>query len=67
MAAGLGVGVVAKAELDPDPRIKALDISDRELGIVEHLVCLAEHRGRPIVAAFMEVAAASADEGATGG
>ena len=66
VAAGLGVGVVAEAELDRDPRIKALAIRDHALGIVEHLVCLAEHRERPIVAAFMEVAAASADEASPG-
>ncbi len=61
VAAGLGIGVVAEAELDPDPRIKALRIHDRTLTIVEHVVCLADQRHRPMVRAFLEVARSRTD------
>jgi aminoethylphosphonate catabolism LysR family transcriptional regulator len=61
VAAGLGIGVVALAELDRDHRLKPLRVRDADLGIVEHIVCLAERRRLRIVRAFLEVAAAFAD------
>jgi len=61
VAAGLGIGVVAEAELDRDPRIKPLRIRDRSLYIVEHVVCLEDQRQRLIVRAFLEVAESRAD------
>ncbi len=57
VAAGLGIGVVARAELDPDPRLRAVRIADRELAITEHLVCLEERRRLRMVAAFLALAA----------
>jgi len=56
VAAGLGIGVVAAAEFDPDRRVKALRISDANLSITEHLVCLEERRNLRVLEAFLTVA-----------
>jgi len=56
VAAGLGIGVVAAAEFDPDRRVKALRIRDAQLSITEHLVCLEERRSLRVLAAFLAVA-----------
>jgi aminoethylphosphonate catabolism LysR family transcriptional regulator len=61
VAAGLGIGVVAAAEFDRDPRLKALRIRDASLEIVEHVVCLAERQRLRIVRAFLDLAAELAE------
>ena len=56
VAAGLGIGVVAAAEFDRDPRLKALRIRDCALEIVEHVVCLTERERLRVVRAFLDLA-----------
>lgn len=55
VAAGLGIGVVSRAELDPDPRLHALEVDDASLTITEYVVCLQERRRLRVVRAFLEV------------
>lgn len=55
VAAGLGVGIVARTELGHDPRLHAIEVADAELTSVEYVVCLAERRSLRIVRAFLEL------------
>lgn len=55
VAAGLGVGIVARTELGHDPRLRAIEVADAELTSVEYVVCLAERRSLRIVRAFLEL------------
>ena len=57
VACGLGVGVVAQAEFDRDPRLRLLHLRDVKLIISEHLVCLQERRRLRIVTAFLDIGA----------
>ena len=57
VAAGLGIGVVSRAEFDPDARLHALEVEDATLEITEHVVCLQERRRLRVVRAFLEVVA----------
>lgn len=59
VAAGLGIGVVSRAELDPDARLHALRVDDASLEITEYVVCLQERRRLRVVRAFLEVVAES--------
>lgn len=56
VAAGIGVGVVSKAEFGFDPRLKALEISDFKERMTESLVCLKERAELGPVAAFWSLA-----------
>lgn len=58
VAAGLGVGVVARCEVGQDPRIRSVGIADAELLMDEHLVCLRERARLPVVRAFLALARA---------
>lgn len=58
VAAGLGIGVVSRAELDPDARLHALEIDDARLEITEYVVCLQERRRLRVVRAFLEIVTA---------
>jgi LysR family transcriptional regulator, low CO2-responsive transcriptional regulator len=60
VAAGLGVGVVSKAEFGRDDRLRALAIEDLELDTTEYAVCLAERRELRLVKAFLDIIRASA-------
>jgi aminoethylphosphonate catabolism LysR family transcriptional regulator len=55
VAAGLGVGVVARSEVAHDPRLRTVDVADAELVMSEHLVCLRERGRLPVVRAFLEL------------
>ncbi|MGH6931138.1 MAG: LysR substrate-binding domain-containing protein, partial [Dongiaceae bacterium] len=55
VAAGLGVGVVARSEFTADPRLAALAINGPGLDTCEYVVCLAERRELRLVRAFLEV------------
>ena len=56
VAAGLGVGIVSAAELDVDPRIRALEIEDAALEMTEFIVCLTSRRRLSVVEAFFDAA-----------
>jgi aminoethylphosphonate catabolism LysR family transcriptional regulator len=56
VAAGLGVGVVARSEVANDPRLRCIPIADAKLIMTEYVVCLAERRRLPIVRAFLDLA-----------
>jgi len=55
VAAGLGVGIVAKTEFGNDPRVRAIEVVDADLTSMEYVVCLAERRSLRIVSAFLEL------------
>ncbi|MCH6560809.1 MAG: hypothetical protein IH800_00145, partial [Myxococcales bacterium] len=61
VAAGLGIGVISKAELGRDPRLRAIRISDARLESREYVVCLKERRNLRTVQAFFDLA--DADSG----
>jgi aminoethylphosphonate catabolism LysR family transcriptional regulator len=63
--AGLGVGIIASAELGKDARFAALPIEDAELGNTEFAVCLSARRELVMVRAFFDVleAARTPDHG----
>lgn len=68
VAAGLGIGVVARAEFGQDTRLRALQVADADLESVEYVVCLTERRELRIVRAFLDVVrerAAEAGQSAT--
>lgn len=56
VAAGIGVGIVMDRELDFDPRLRALPISDANTTAGEYLVTRRETRGLGAVAAFAGIA-----------
>ncbi len=53
VAAGLGIGVVSRAELGRDDRLWALEVSDARLESWEYVVCLRERRKLRTVEAFL--------------
>lgn len=55
VAAGLGIGVISKAELGRDPRLRAIRISDARLESREYVVCLNERRNLRTVQAFLKI------------
>ena len=55
VAAGLGVGIIASAELGEDARFVALPIEDAALENTEFAVCLAARKELRMVRAFFEV------------
>ena len=55
VAAGLGIGVVARTEFGHDQRVRAIEVADAELISTEDVVCLAERRSLRIVSAFLEL------------
>lgn len=56
VAAGIGVGVVSRAELGFDTRLTAIELSDCRRDMTECLVCLRERLQLRTVAAFWEIA-----------
>ena len=55
VAAGFGVGIVAKSELLADSRLRALAISDADLEYSEFVACLNETRSLRVTDAFLEM------------
>ncbi|MBL8699714.1 MAG: LysR family transcriptional regulator [Alphaproteobacteria bacterium] len=57
VARGMGIGVVSEFEFTPHPRLHLLRVSDAEIYTYAHVVCLAERRAAPLIAAFLDVVA----------
>jgi LysR family transcriptional regulator, low CO2-responsive transcriptional regulator len=55
VAKGIGLGVVSEAEFVPDPRLRALPVTDAEIYTYAHVVHLAERRNARLVRAFLQV------------
>jgi LysR family transcriptional regulator, low CO2-responsive transcriptional regulator len=55
VARGMGIGVVSEVEFTPHPRLHTLRVSDAEIYTYAHVVCLAERRSAPLIAAFLGV------------
>jgi len=55
VAAGLGVGVVSKAEFVDDDRLDMIEIADWDEKMTEWLVCLKSRTGLHIIAALLEL------------
>ena len=55
VAKGIGLGVVSEAEFIPDPRIRALPVSDAEIHTAAHVVYLEERQNARLVRAFLAV------------
>ena len=62
VAAGFGVGIVAKSELLADSRLHALAISDADLEYSEFVACLGETRSLRVTDAFLEMVRAQQKE-----
>ncbi len=60
VAAGIGVGVVSKADFGFDTRLTSLSLSDCGCTMTENLVCLKERAKLRTVAAFWEIATSHA-------
>ena len=57
VAKGIGLGVVSEAEFIPDPRIRALPVTDAEIYTYAHVVHLRERQNARLVRAFLDVLA----------
>jgi aminoethylphosphonate catabolism LysR family transcriptional regulator len=55
VAKGIGIGTVSEAEFIPDPRLKALRVSDAEIYTYAHVVYLRERQNARLVRAFLSV------------
>lgn len=55
VAKGIGLGVVSEAEFIPDPRIRALAVTDTEIYTYAHVVHLRERQNARLVRAFLDV------------
>jgi LysR family transcriptional regulator, low CO2-responsive transcriptional regulator len=55
VAKGIGLGVVSEAEFIPDPRIRALPVTDAEIYTYAHVVHLSERQNARLVRAFLGV------------
>ena len=55
VAKGIGLGVVSEAEFIPDPRIRALPVTDAEIYTYAHVVYLKERQNARLVRAFLAV------------
>lgn len=58
VARGIGIGAVSEAEFVPDPRLRAVPVSDAEIYTYAHVVCLSERQNARLVRAFLDVVAA---------
>lgn len=57
VARGMGIGVVSEVEFTPHPRLHTLRVLDAQIFTYAHVVCLAERRDAPLIAAFLDVVA----------
>jgi aminoethylphosphonate catabolism LysR family transcriptional regulator len=64
VAEGLGIGIISKAEVTPDPRFKTLRIADAEAATEAFAICLQTRRGVRPVSAFMDLATNFVQSGA---
>lgn len=55
VAKGIGLGVVSEAEFIPDPRIRAVPVTDAEIYTYAHVVHLKERQNARLVRAFLDV------------
>jgi len=55
VAKGIGLGVVSEAEFIPDPRIRALPVTDAEIFTHAHVVYLKERQKARLVGAFLSM------------
>lgn len=62
VAVGHGIGVISEISLQPDPRIKALPISDHEIQTRIDAVCLKQRQHSSVVRAFLFMAEAAEGE-----
>lgn len=57
VAHGIGIGVITDSEFVPLKGIHAVPIAGADLFTYAHVVCLAERRTRPLISAFLDIAA----------
>jgi aminoethylphosphonate catabolism LysR family transcriptional regulator len=62
VAAGLGIGIVARSEFGDDMRLKALEFEGPRIKSTEFVACLADRRTNPLVKAFLDVAKETASD-----
>jgi LysR family transcriptional regulator, low CO2-responsive transcriptional regulator len=55
VAAGLGIGIVARSEFGDDQRLKALEFEGPRMGSTEYVACLAANKSTPLVKAFVDL------------
>jgi aminoethylphosphonate catabolism LysR family transcriptional regulator len=55
VANGLGIGIALENQSRPDDRVAILRISDVELFLQPHVVCLQERSGAPLIKAFIDM------------
>jgi DNA-binding transcriptional LysR family regulator len=55
VAAGLGIGIVARAEFGDDMRLKALEFEGPVMASTEYVACLADRKSTPLVKAFLDI------------
>jgi LysR family transcriptional regulator, low CO2-responsive transcriptional regulator len=55
VANGLGIGIALENESRPDDRVSILHISDVELYLQPHVICLQERSEAPLIKAFLEL------------
>ncbi len=60
IAGGLGVGVISRAELGADPRLRPIRIDRVNITLLEVVACVATRREAPLIRAFLEIAARAA-------
>src|SRR5262249_41950795 len=57
VAGGLGVGVIARAELGVDPRLRPIRIDGVKISLEEVVACAETRSAAPLIRVFLEVAA----------
>jgi aminoethylphosphonate catabolism LysR family transcriptional regulator len=55
VAAGLGIGIVARAEFGDDLRLKALEFEGPVMASTEYVACLSDRKSTPLVKAFLDI------------
>jgi aminoethylphosphonate catabolism LysR family transcriptional regulator len=55
VAAGLGIGIVARAEFGDDIRLKALEFEGPLMASTEYVACLSDRKSTPLVKAFLDI------------
>jgi len=55
VANGLGIGIALEDELPADERVKVLRVSDADLCLNFHVICLQERSTAPLIKAFLDL------------
>ena len=55
VANGLGIGIALKNESRPDDRVAIIEISDVDLFLQPHVICLQERSEAPLIKAFLDL------------